>query len=323
MLRIDVPAGAVDVNVHPTKIEVRFAQPDRVYGSVLRAVRGSLAAAIEPPGAKTVAVRAMATPPVREAPALSAPGGAPGIREALVEYARRTDAGAIATPSDRRPSGSRAPAATPLPPLPGLTGGVERARRFADLRVIGQALRGYIVCEGDDVLVLIDQHAAHERVRFERLRGSERPVAGYASQRLLVPRVAEVGAAVRERLDEIGRELADAGFEIEPFGPSAVAVRAAGGARRDDRRGRAPGDLARDLDRLGTTSERLAAARDALLARIACHGAVRAGDPLTLEEMQRAVAAPTRFRAAATCPHGRPLLFEIGRSELARRVGRT
>jgi len=257
---------------------------------------------------------------VREAPALrAAPRGASGIREALVEYARRTDAGVIATPSDRRPSASRAPAATPLP---GLAGGVGRARRFADLRVIGQALRGYIVCEGEDALVLIDQHAAHERVRFERLRESERPVSGYASQRLLVPRVAEVGAAVRERLDEIGRELADAGFEIEPFGPSAVAVRALPAALDVTTDVDVLlGDLARDLDRLGT-SERLAAARDALLARIACHGAVRAGDPLTLEEMQRAVAALDEIPFAATCPHGRPLLFEIGRSELARRVGR-
>jgi DNA mismatch repair protein MutL len=81
------------------------------------------------------------------------------------------------------------------------------------------------------------------------------------------------------------------------------------------------GDLARDLDRIGA-SERLAGARDALLARIACHGAVRSGDPLTAEEMQRAVADLDEIPFAATCPHGRPLLFEIARSEIARRVGR-
>jgi DNA mismatch repair protein MutL len=189
--------------------------------------------------------------------------------------------------------------------------------------VIGQALAGYIVCDAGDALLLIDQHAAHERVRFERLRAAARAAEGFESQRLLVPRVVEIGAAVRERLDEIASELARAGFEIEPFGPSAVAVRALPAALDVSTDAESLlADLARDLDRLGA-SERLAAARDTLLARVACHGAVRAGDSLVPEEMRRVVSELDEIPFAATCPHGRPLLFEITRGEIARRVGRT
>jgi DNA mismatch repair protein MutL len=326
VLRVDVPPGGVDVNVHPTKTEVRFAHADAVYGAVLRAVRGALAAAVEAPSAgRTVAVAAVAAaaPAFARAPAPVPVRGPTGVREALAEYARREDAGALARPT-RPPPSSRAPAATPAAPaLPGLGRGRDaESARFAHLRVIGQALGGYIVCEADDALVLVDQHAAHERVRFERLRGASRDAEGFASQRLLVPRVVEVGAAVRGRLEEIAAELSCAGFELEPFGPSAVAVRALPAALdvTTDVEGLLV-DLARDLERLGA-SERLAAALDTLLARVACHGAVRAGDPLTPEEMKRVVAELDEIPFAATCPHGRPLLFEITRNEIARRVGR-
>jgi DNA mismatch repair protein MutL len=197
--------------------------------------------------------------------------------------------------------------------------------RFADLRVIGQAFGGYIVCEAPDALVLVDQHAAHERVRFERLRASgafDARAAGVPSQRLLVPRVVELEPSACLRLLDASADLAAAGFDIEAFGDRSLLVRAVPAALDVTTDADVLlADLAADLADVGG-SERLAAARDALLARIACHGAVRAGAPLVREEMQRILADLDTIPFAATCPHGRPLLAELPRSEIAKRVRR-
>ncbi|MBM4270168.1 MAG: hypothetical protein FJ144_26790 [Deltaproteobacteria bacterium] len=192
---------------------------------------------------------------------------------------------------------------------------------FADLRILGQAMRGYIVCEADDGLVLIDQHAAHERVRFERLRAAASETV--AGQRLLVPRVIELGDVARARLLEAREELAAAGFEIDEFGERSLVVRALPASLDVTTDPAALLEVfAEELADLGG-SDRLAAARDTLAARIACHGAVRVGDPLTPDEMARLVADLDTIPFAATCPHGRPLLIHLRRAEIERRVGRT
>ncbi len=305
ILFLEVPPGAVDVNVHPSKAEVRFANGERVYAALLRAVRDAVAAAVEAPRV--------------------APGPAPRVEEALAAYARRAEPAAGGAGERREPGRTVRVSAIPAAaPAPARRAGAPSGRaRFAELRIVGQALAGYIVCEESDGLVLVDQHAAHERVRFERLRERSRTRGALESQRLLVPRVVELGAAACERLLAAAEPLRRAGFDLEPFGQGAVALRALPASLDVTTDAEALlAELAQDLEETGA-SERLAAARDALLARIACHGAVRAGQRLAPEEMRRVIDDLDTIPFAATCPHGRPLLFELGRAEILRRVRRT
>jgi DNA mismatch repair protein MutL len=333
VLFLDLPPAAVDVNVHPAKVEVRFAQADAVYGVVVRALRAALAEAAAAPGATPPGADAGEPEPQRaHGPASGGTSGGPErVQEALTRYAIRRAAEPVeplfrAAQSAHAPS-ARAPASPAtahdgrLAPEP--ASGAEATRpTFGELRVIGQAFGGWLVCESRTSLVLVDQHAAHERVRFERLRAAP-PGDASASQRLLVPRVVELDATARERLLARAADVAAAGFELEAFGDRAVLLRALPAAldvATDAERLLA--DLAADFGHVGA-SEQMASARDALLARIACHGAVRAGDPLERQEMVRLLADLDTIPFAATCPHGRPLLVEIERGELLRRVRRT
>jgi len=332
ILFVELPGEWVDVNVHPTKTEVRFADPDAVFRAALRALRGAIAG----PGMR-------ARPAAADGPAegdgveVGAAGAVPSrVAEAMQRYVIRsertggdlrgrsyTSSGGASADGGRggrpaRPAARRRPGASSWSP-----GGDEQAppERFASLIVLGQALNGYIVCAYSDGLVLIDQHAAHERVRFERLRAAAPETV--ASQRLLVPAVVEVGEIARARLLEAREELVRAGFEVEEFGDRALAVRAIPACLdvATDPRELLEG-LAADLGEVGV-SDRLASAHDALTARVACHGAVRVGEPLSAEEMVRLVADLDTIPYASTCPHGRPLLIQLERSEIERRVGRT
>jgi DNA mismatch repair protein MutL len=361
VLRVDLPGTALDVNVHPTKTEVRFAHGDAVYGAVVRALRAALQANAVAPGAAPLPSASTSAGERARGDAASSPGASGtvslppgasvrvgGVAEALARYARRSEPGAEREPAlpllrggaaaaaDRGVvSGARIPVAAAEEPAgaetttrgedsvatPASDAGLA-VPRFADLRVVGQAWNGYLICESPTSLVLIDQHAAHERVRFERLRRAAASAGDPPSQRLLEPRIVELGSAALASIAALLPELARAGFDVEPFGERALLVRAVPTALDVTTDAEALlADLADDLAELGA-SERLQAARDTLLARIACHGAVRVGDPLRQEEMARILSDLDTIPFAATCPHGRPLLLELERSELERRVRR-
>ena len=333
VLFLELPPGQVDVNVHPGKVEVRFANGDRVYAAVLRTIRAALEDGIQAPvsaeaPASTTATasgegtdisrrvedslaRYAARPSGRETRSYkirSTPPGAVEARQEPIAFERARESGGAEFCGG---CGHDHPAVEHPEGVP----------RFRDLRVLGQAMNGYIVTESRDGLVLIDQHAAHERVRFERLRAQAAETI--ASQQLLVPAVVELDSTALAALESHTEPLRAGGFEIESFGKGRVVLRALPASLDVSTDVEVLlAELAREFGEMGGVGpqERILAARDTLLARVACHGAVRVGEPLTLAEMQQLVADLDTIPFAATCPHGRPLIAPIPRSEIERRV---
>lgn len=343
VLFLELPPGQVDVNVHPGKVEVRFANGDRVYAAVLRTIRAALEDGIQAPAPAEVSLspaagtaaaaagtatatdegvdvsrrveeslaRYAARPSGRETRSYkirSTPTGAVGARQEPIAFERARESGATEFCGG---CGHDDPAVEHPEGVP----------RFRDLRVLGQAMNGYIVTESRDGLVLIDQHAAHERVRFERLRAQAAETI--ASQQLLVPAVVELDPTALAALESHAEPLQAGGFEIESFGKGRVVLRALPASLDVSTDVEVLlAELAREFGELGREGprERILAARDTLLARVACHGAVRVGEALTLAEMQQVVADLDTIPFAATCPHGRPLIAPIPRSEIERRV---
>ncbi len=181
---------------------------------------------------------------------------------------------------------------------------------------LGQVLDTYVVAvAADGSLVLVDQHAAHERLTHETLR-AQFVAGGVRSQALLMPAVVELPAADAARLLANAPDLAKLGLEVEAFGPGAVLVRALPAALGAPE----PAPLLRDLaDQLADAGEAtaLAARLDAALARLACHGSIRAGRRLSHAEMDALLRRMEATPRAATCSHGRPTVLRFTRAELA------
>jgi DNA mismatch repair protein MutL len=283
-LFLELPPGMVDVNVHPAKTEVRFADPRTVWTAVERAVRGALSE-----GAR------------REEPHIQR------VAEAAEAYvARATASEPVSRPlfQDPRPPG----------PEP-----VEAASAMA---VLGQHRLTYIVASDGDDLVLVDQHTAHERVRFEGLlrRAEKRLVE---SQRLLEPEVVPVPPALQPLLDSELSQLLDLGFDAEPFGGGTLRIRAVPALLGPRDAGAAVLGLLKDLLEREERDWIVAGSRDRLAATLACHSAVRAGQTLTRETMAAIVTDLRTTAHPGLCPHGRPTLVRVPRQDVARWFGRT
>lgn len=289
-VHIALPDEEVDVNVHPAKAEVRFRDERAVGRAVRRAVSAaleqSLAARWDP--APESAARVLARPLHQEPPpALRGPQPVQGA----LELARGP-----------QPAGQAAPTQRSLLPL---------------LRVVGQLNATYVVCEGPDGMYLLDQHAAHERVVYDRLLarpGGE--VAG--AQPLLEPLQLELEPALAATLDEHRQSLARLGLETEPFGERTALVRAVppGLGARDIAE-----EVAALLQKL-ESEQRVTDPFGKAAATVACHSSVRAGMLLSMEEMRRLVEDLERTAAPRTCPHGRPTLVHLGTEAIERQFGR-
>ncbi len=302
-LILDLPAEEVDVNVHPAKTELRFRDPAGVRALVIGALRAALA------------MPAGTLPPPRfDAPRFDA-----------TRFGSTADAASPASaPTAMRFAETLLPLAAPpaarqLTPAAGAP--AADAPEYPLGAAVAQVLDTYILAlAGDGALVVVDQHAAHERLTQERL-AREWAAGGVRAQPLLLPAVVELTPAEAERVLAQAEALARLGLEIEAFGPQAVLVRALPAALGAPE----PGPLLRDIaDELGEsgTEAALTARLDAVLARLACHGSIRAGRRLQAAEMDALLRAMEATPRAATCSHGRPTFIRLRRAEIERLFGR-
>ena len=297
VVRVEVPPEQIDVNVHPAKTEVRFRHQRLVFAAVTAAVRRALLAA-----------------PAPAAPALAAPGRA---LLAGARAARPSPEGAPASPRLAPPEDPAAEAEINADAEPeGRQRALPLRERLPALRALGQIELSYLAAEAPDGLYLVDQHAAHERVQYERLlRGRE---AGRAeSQPLLQSCVAPLGASLLALAGEQAPELAALGWELAPTDGGALMVRAVPALLADRDPARALADY---LERLETEGRLDGADRAA--ATLACHAAVRAGDRLEGEQQRALLQALEQVRAPLTCPHGRPTVLHLSSAAIERSFGR-
>jgi len=310
-LRFDLPADAVDVNVHPAKMEVRFREPSRLYRLVLAALRTRFLAAdatatrLVPPAAPASWGEPAASPAPPVLFPTSAGGGGVG---AAAAPARRPVTAISAAPP--RPAWEM-PAAGPVSPVG--ADGDELAVQMHDR---------YIVVESADGIEVIDQHALHERILYERFKAAVAS-GGLEVQRLLVPERIELGPGELEIVEEHAPTLARAGLAVEPFGGSTVVV-----TSKPALAGRTPAaTIVREaIDRLAATSAaggEPALLVDEVLHGLACRAAIKAGDPLSQEEVEALVRDRRAVRESHHCPHGRPTSLTLSRQDLDRQFRRT
>jgi DNA mismatch repair protein MutL len=310
---IEVPASEVDVNVHPQKAEVRFADARALFDAVTRELHGALASAFSLPalgGARAwMGTRGPSFQPLHPASASSGPFSLDGGSADPWKLADRIE-GALAETLPERPGGSNAPADASL---------FEGVGFYASLDFLAQVRGMFLVCGGADGLYVLDQHAAAERVTYDRLRRAFAS-RSIATQRLLLPDVVELLPAEVATLEERGDDVAALGVELRAVGTSAVAVHAVPALLARAR----PERIVRDLiAELGLADRRpFRDAADRILATMACHGSVRAGDTVSRAEAAALLRDLDGIDFASHCPHGRPVVTRIGYDELERRVGR-
>lgn len=295
ILFVGLSPSDVDVNVHPAKAEVKFKDPERVYQAVSSSIRRGLEEVPQPeertfPEKREGGIR-------EEEPQVSFP-----FRSSWRPYSkeRREEAFALKAGEGGGP-------------------GWETEKR-GPCRIVGQLWGTYILCETEGHLIFIDQHAAHERVLFEKLKKAfeERSLM---TERLLLPVLVELSAEESLLLDSAGKDFEAVGFEIESVGERLYAIHSIPssiGAKEAGERVRAMLEELSFLKKGGEGSAPL----HALLVSLACHSAVRANFTLRREEMEELIGTLSPFNPSTTCPHGRPVFFLFSLEEMNRKFKR-
>ncbi|WP_299192501.1 DNA mismatch repair endonuclease MutL [uncultured Erythrobacter sp.] len=319
-LFLHVPPQDVDVNVHPAKTEVRFRDATGVRGFIVSGLRQALASGDRrsAQGPDRAAMERWQAEPEQPAALRSIFEGhdwsAPQqhVAEPRSDWAPRQP---LPT-SDALPQG-RAEEAAPLP---------EDAAQFPLGIARGQVANTYIVAESADGLVLVDQHAAHERLVLERLKSAGAAEATQRSQALLVPDVVEMDEADCDRLEDAAEGLARYGLSVERFGPSAMLVRAVPSAIAKADSAKLLRDLADDIAKHGKQEDSgsllLAERLEYVLATMACHGSVRAGRVLSVAEMNALLREMEATPRSGQCNHGRPTWVKLSMEDVEKLFGR-
>ncbi len=313
-LNIRMPLREVDVNAHPAKTEVRFRHENRAFGIVQRAVRAAL---IEHSPVPEVGHRS-----ISPTPSTSASSGS-GTRSTAAfwpttPFSSNTRGQQQATQSAGRFDSLIEPSQTPPEARASTDTNTTPRQALPILRVLGQVQNTYVIAEGPDGVFMIDQHAAHERVMFERVMAPSADGAPEA-QNLLDTALVELDDAHMELALARMEVISGMGFVLEQFGDNAIMLRAIPALLTDSDPARALVDvldMMQDGGEFESWEERAAYS-------IACHGAIRAGKVMSMDEMRELVRQLERCAQPNTCPHGRPTMIHMSAGRLEREFGRS
>ncbi|MBU0743359.1 DNA mismatch repair endonuclease MutL [bacterium] len=313
LLFLDIPHGDVDVNVHPTKSEVRLVLERHIFGMVMTALREGLDLRADPAFAPDDGTAPVDAPSSNRGPLQS-------LAEAQEDYLRRHFTSPGGAPADGQPSlfdgaDGREARIIAADPFPG-TGGGEPGRQAP----FWQLHRTYICTQTRGGLLIIDQHNSHERILYNEARktlGETSPRVPV--QQLLFPVNLDLTPMQVQTYQSHAAELGKLGFAIQPFGGHSILVQGIPSSLKNWREGQLLLDVLDDLSETGRADN---ASHDDLLASYACHGAVRAGALMTQPEMQNLLDRLFATDKPLSCPHGRPTLIQFTREELEKRFGR-
>jgi DNA mismatch repair protein MutL len=290
VLALEMNPTLVDVNVHPAKSVVRFADEKRVFGAVLEAVRDALSTAA------------------------AQPHGIPGRPLEPLPFRPKTTTRVEAKAVQKTIYGIEVAAPAPPP---------EPEKGLPEVTILGQAHNLYILGQTREGLVIIDQHAAHERINYERL-WDEYSGGKVKSQTLLSPRTLELSAREKRALESGSGTVQRLGYDVEDFGGRSCVVKAVpvvgGQALGPESLRDVLGEMLEAAGKPGGISE---AGQDRLLKLMACHESVRAGERMEMEQMRALIEALYKAQNPFSCPHGRPTIIHMTKEELEKKFGRT